>query len=549
MKAICLFLLALILYNAALAQPPKGEIVGPIQLNSTIYPGTVRNYWVYVPKQYAAATPACLMVVQDGLSRATGWKLPQVLDSLIAAGSVPVMIGVFVDPGTVPAARDGAFPRYNRSLEYDALGDRYAAFLATDLLPAVEKSYNISSDPDNRSIAGASSGAICAFNVAWERPDLFRRVLSTIGTYVGLRGGEEFATLVRKSEAKPIRVFLEDGNNDLNIYAGDWWTANQSMLSALTYAGYEVNHNWGTGGHDSKHAVVIMAEAMEWLWKDYPAKVTTHKGVKPRIDLLLEGEGWQEINLNGHAAHRLSPDKDGSVLFADKGTVYRIDQQLKIQPTQAAHVDLIAAGSSSWFGWIKDSRRLVSIDNTGKMNTLASHCDADDLCVAANGLYLSDKKGKRIGYYDFNKRTLRYFDTEFIPGAIALSAEKTFMTVAADDIPFGHSFKINTDGSIQYGQPYVHYHVPFGQQTFRVSGLDVDQENILYSATDLGVQVSDQAGRVNFIFSKTTQKIDDVKLIGDRLFVAGDGKLFFRTIAMKGIRSFDAPVTPPKPQL
>jgi len=215
----------------------SGEIRGPIVWKSTLYPGTERNYWLYIPRLYDPAKPACVMVVQDGLSRATGWNLPAVLDSLIAARQIPVMIGIFIDHGKVPSSGNDNYPRFNRSLEYDALGDRYARFLLEEILPEVGRSYNLSANPNDRSIAGASSGAICAFNVAWERPDQFRRVLSTIGTYVGLRGGDEFATLVRKTEPKPLRVFLEDGNHDLNIYGGDWWAANQNMLSSKSCLG------------------------------------------------------------------------------------------------------------------------------------------------------------------------------------------------------------------------------------------------------------------------------------------------------------------------
>src|SRR5690606_23198593 len=144
---------------------------------------------------------------------------------------------VFIEPGVVPAVTEGDQPRFNRSFEYDSMGDRYARFLLEEIVPEVKKKYNLSDDPNDRGIGGASSGAICAFNVAWERPDAFRRVLSTIGTYVGLRGANEFPVLVRKTEPKPIRVFLQDGNRDLNIYAGDWWVANQDMLSALQFAG------------------------------------------------------------------------------------------------------------------------------------------------------------------------------------------------------------------------------------------------------------------------------------------------------------------------
>lgn len=544
------FVTLLIAHGISLGQVPVGDIVGPVQLTSKVYPGTVRNYWVYVPRQYQPGSPACLLVVQDGLGRATGWKLPQVMDSLIAAHRIPVMIGVFVDPGTVPASREGAYPRFNRSLEYDALGDQYASFLINDLLPEVEKKYNIKKDPDSRCIAGASSGAICAFNVAWERPDQFRRVLSTIGTYVGLRGGEEFTTLVRKTEAKPIRVYLEDGTNDLNIYAGDWYTANQAMLSALTYAGYEVQHSWGNGGgHDSKHAEKIMGEAMDWLWKDYPTPVTTHKGIKPRMDLLVEGEDWKTVNLNGKQIHQLTVSSEGDLLFTDKGVIYKLNEQQAVDKLVAAPVDLISAGANKLFGWIKDSRKLVAIDNHGKLSTVATQCDAGYLYAAANGLYFSDTRKHRIGYYDYAQKSVRYFETDFLPGAMTLTAEKTFLLVSTEASPFGYSFKVNTDGSLQDSQPYIHYHLAFGHLTAGIHGMDTDAVNALYSASDLGIQVADQLGRVNFIFSKPTRNASDVKLVGDRLYVSGDGKLFVRKINALGIRSFGEPVAPPKPQM
>jgi gluconolactonase len=344
-------------------------------------------------------------------------------------------------------------------------------------------------------------------------------------------------------------LFLEDGSSDLNIYAGDWWTANQGMLSALAYSGYEVNHSWGSGGHDSKHAAAIMGEAMEWLWKDYPAPVTTHKGAKPRLDLLIDGEAWEEIKLDGKSVHQLTVDKSGSLYFADKGVVYRVNDQQKIEKINASDIERISAGPSELFGWIKASRKIVSIDNAGKMVTLVSQCDADYLYTTAHGLYFTDTTKRQIGFYHFAQKNVRYFTTEFLPGAMALSAEKTFLNVASRDTPFGHSFKVNSDGSLQDGQPYVHYHTAFGQTTPGIRGMDVDSSNVLFSTSNLGVQVSDQLGRVNFIFSKIASHIDDVKVVGERMYVSGDSKLFVRKIGTKGIRPFDAPVVPPKPQL
>ena len=232
---------------------PEGQLIRGTFSESKIFPGTTREYAIYVPHQYKRSRAACLMVVQDGLKfiRDKGdWKLPIVFDNLIHSGEMPVTIGLFVEPGVVPAANENALARYNRSFEYDAIDDRYVRFLLSEMLPLVEKDYRISKLPDDRAICGSSSGGIAAFNVAWQRPDKFRRVCTTVGTYIGLRGAHEMSVMVRKAEPKPLRVFLQDGSHDLNIYCGDWWVANQGMLSALEFSGYEVNHVWGEGGHN-----------------------------------------------------------------------------------------------------------------------------------------------------------------------------------------------------------------------------------------------------------------------------------------------------------
>src|SRR5437773_6510108 len=244
---------------------PKGEVTKYTFDQSKIFPGTVRDYWVYVPKQYDPAKPACVHVNQDGVQ----FNAPVVFDQLIASKEMPVTIGVFVMHGRVKAAGDQALDRFNRSYEYDGLGDNYARFLLEELLPDVEKKtasdgrpIRLSKDGNDRSIGGSSSGAICAFTAAWERPDAFRRVFSAIGTYVGLRGGNVYPTLIRKFEPKPIRVFLQDRSADQNIYGGDWWMANQEMERSLTFAGYEVNHEWGTLGHEGSHGTKIFPDAM-----------------------------------------------------------------------------------------------------------------------------------------------------------------------------------------------------------------------------------------------------------------------------------------------
>ena len=181
----------------------------------------------------------------------------------------------------------------------------------------MSKSYNLSTDPNDRAIGGASSGAICAFTAAWERPDAFRRVLSTIGTYVGLRGGNEYPTLIRKTENKPLRVYLQDGSSDLDIYAGGWWPANQDMLAALKFAGYDVHHVWGEGGHNSKHAAAIMPDALRWLWRDYPQPIAAGTPAKRRTNLVLPNDTWQLVSEGHRYTEGPAVNAKGEVFFSD----------------------------------------------------------------------------------------------------------------------------------------------------------------------------------------------------------------------------------------
>ena len=297
MKSTPRFTLSVLLALAALAGPcltaaetyplgpdskvqpgvPQGEQITYTFANSKIFPGTTRTVTIYVPRQYDPAKPACVFVDQDGVQL----NAPTVLDNLIARHELPVITGVFVTPGVVKALNPAtAEDRYNRSLEYDGLGDAYARFLLEELLPDVEKhrtadgrAIRLSHSGNDRAIGGTSSGAIAAFTAAWERPEEFSRVLSGIGTYVGLRGGNDYPTLIRKFEPKPIRVFLQDGSADQNIYGGDWWMANQEMERALVYAGYEVNHAWGTDGHSGAQLSSVFPDAIRWLWKDWPQAV------------------------------------------------------------------------------------------------------------------------------------------------------------------------------------------------------------------------------------------------------------------------------------
>ncbi len=266
---------------------PQGKVIGPLTLESkTVYPNTTRNYWVYVPAQYDAAKPACLMVFQDGhafVNLKGDYRIPIVFDNLIYRREMPVTIGVFINPGRGPDQQEASSKEWGdrtnkRRVEYNALDDKYSKLIVDELLPALAKDYNISADPNDRAISGASSGAICAFTVAWHRPDQFRKVISTIGSFTNIMGGHAYPDMVRESEAKPIRIFLQDGANDNRGRRRggrydpkwDWYAQNRKMLEALTEKNYDVNYVWGIGTHSNKQGGAIMPEMLRWLWRDHP---------------------------------------------------------------------------------------------------------------------------------------------------------------------------------------------------------------------------------------------------------------------------------------
>ena len=254
---------------------PVGKVTEHVW-KSTIFPGTIRRYWVYVPAQYKPETPAAVMVFQDGhtyVGEKGKFRAPIVMDNLIAAKEMPVTIGIFVDPGhkkeQLPEKPGWQPQPENRSFEYDTLSDQYARFLLDEILPEVAKSYKLTDDPEQRAICGISSGGICAWTVAWERPDAFRKVLSHVGSFTNIRGGHVYHAQIRKTKpAKPLRVYLQDGSGDLDNEAGNWPLANQEMAAALKFAKYDHQFVYGTGGHNDIHGAAVLPDAMRWLWRD-----------------------------------------------------------------------------------------------------------------------------------------------------------------------------------------------------------------------------------------------------------------------------------------
>ncbi|MDR0352062.1 MAG: hypothetical protein LBI02_01455 [Opitutaceae bacterium] len=300
--------------------------------DSQIFPGTRRKIRVYVPHAYDGQTPACVAVFQDG----GGYRFETVFDNLIHTGEMPVTIGVVVPPGRVPGAVDASGTRHNRTFEYDSPGDRYARFLLGEILPAVEKlrtadgrPVRLSPNGNDRMIAGGSSGAAAAFNAAWAMPEAFSRVFSAIGSYTGLRGSHIYPTLVHKTEPKALRLFLQSGEHDMWTAFGDWWSANNAMVRALGYAGYEFEHEFGDGRHSPAHGTALFPRALRYLWKDWPAPVRAGAGSRNHVlkHTVFQDKRWEtagelplgtEWHTRAHAGAfaKIRADKNGALWAA-----------------------------------------------------------------------------------------------------------------------------------------------------------------------------------------------------------------------------------------
>jgi len=257
----------------------RGAVSSGVCPAGSVYPGVDHEYSLYVPARLEVGREVGLMVFQDG-ARYLGPEIdvPAVLDNLIHAGQLPPLVAVFVQPG----ARGPGLPVYggddNRSIEYDCIDGDYARFLVDELLPMATRGLRISADPAQRAICGISSGGVCAFNVAWQRPDAFGKVVSHCGSFVDIRGGHKLAAEVRRAPRKALRVFLQTGGNDLDILFGNWVLANQAMASALAYRGYDHQLVIGEGGHSLAHGGAIFPDTLRWLWRDGAASNPAQKG-------------------------------------------------------------------------------------------------------------------------------------------------------------------------------------------------------------------------------------------------------------------------------
>lgn len=545
---------------------PKGEVTKHTFKNSKLFPGTARDYWVYVPKQYDPKKPACVYISQDGIR----FNAPKAFDKLIHEKAIPVVIGVFVMHGRVPSLSDRSLDRYNRSFEYDGLGDRYARFILEEILPTVEKMKTADGRPirlskkgNDRCIGGASSGAICAFTAAWERPEEFSRVFSAIGTYVGLRGGNRYPTLIRKYEPKPIRIFLEDGSNDLNIYGGDWWMANQTMQRALKFSGYEVKHVWGEGKHNSKQATKLFPEAMKWLWKDWPEPVKAGLGSPSLQKILIPEEDWQLVGKGYRFTEGPATNEKGEVFFNDvpNSKTYKIGLDGKvslfIEDSKRGNGQAFAP-DGRLFAVAGGANQILAYGPEGKASVIADGFRGNDLIVRHDGsIYVTNPDrtpGKPSKVWFINKKgQKRVVDTGLkFPNGITLSPDQSLLYVADYLSHWVYSYQIQPNGSLAYKQRYYHLHVPDTADDSGADGMCVDREGRLYVATRMGVQVCDQAGRVHCIIPTPNGRISNLRFGGKNFNIlygtCGD-RVYKRKVRVKGANAFQSPIKPTKPRL
>jgi len=549
---------------------PSGEILKRTFAASRIYPGTERLYWIYIPAEYRADQLACLYVGQDGIAPAGA---ANVFDHLIAAHQIPITIAVFVAPGVVPP-RDPAhaLKRYNRSYEYDSLGDEYVRFLLEELLPdaarqqaADGRAIRFSERAADRAIGGSSSGAIAAFTAAWERPESFSRVYSSVGTYVHLRGGDQYYGLIRRTEPKAIRVFLQDGANDQNIYAGDWWMANQTMERALVFAGYDVNHVWGEGGHNGKQSAAVFPEAMRWLWRGWPDPVAKPVSQNAALqEILVSGADWELVGSGYRTTDGLAVDPAGRIFFDDGpgGAIYSIERGGAALWSGGAerHSGLAFGPDGQLYGFVgTDSLAVLS---PGGARIIATGLDrANDLVIARNGnrYITSDPPAGSPSTVTSQVWLVRPDGSKQIvdsglkfANGLALSPDQSLLYVDDSRSHWVYSYVLAPDGTLQDKQRFCMLVQGSTDDDTSADGMKVDREGRLYVSTRLGVQVCDEVGRNNAILPTPNRKVSSVVLGGpqfDTLYAACGPQVYRRRLKVHGANAWADPVLPPQPHL
>jgi enterochelin esterase-like enzyme len=540
---------------------PAGKTMEFMPTDSKIYPGTARKIQIYIPAAYDGSKPACLYVGLDSL----GFRAAIVFDNLIAKHEIPVIIGIGLAPGKANAADGEKDQRPGRSFEFDTRSDRLARFILEEVIPAVErqktpdgKPIKISRDPNDHAIGGSSTGGIGAFTVAWERPDAFRRVFTSIGTFVGMRGGEQYYVQVRKTEPKPIRIFQQDGANDEwpgGPEIGDWFMSNLTMNRALEFAGYDVKHVWGIGTHNGNQASAVFPDAMRWMWRDYPAPIVAQAPGNPRLkEIVQPGEGWQLAGLGCAAMVSLAADPSGQVWFRSAG----MGKPVAVSASTAACMATDRQTGPGAFAFGPDGAQYVALPGGGigvGGKVIAPELKVHDFAVAFDGTLIASTQADggwgelwRVVSPDNAAQAHATKLDDHIKGAsgLAWTADRRWLFVAQGLSHYGLSYQMAADGSLADREPFYDFANPETADDAGAGMVEMDRKGLAYAATRLGVQVFDRNGNVIAIMPLPGNEAATGLAFGgsafDTLYVsAAGGKIYKRRLQVNGAPAFAKP--------
>ena len=545
---------------------PHGTVEQMEPWKSTIFPGTSRNWSIYVPAQYQKQKPAALMIFQDGerMRDVKGrWRVPVVFDNLIARGDMPVTIAVFLDPGQDVTKEQRDNRASNRGFEYDSLGDRYVRFLLEEILPEVRARYSISEDPNLHAIGGSSSGAICAYTAAWERPNDFRRVYSSVGSFTNLRGGNLYPSLVRKTEAKPIRVYMADTSGDIDNQFGSWPLSNQLMAAALKYMGYDLRFDWAEGyAHNADFGGAKFPEAMKWLWREevhQPVYDTRGDlgGDLTLLKLLIPGESWELVAEGLGFADALCTDAAGNLYYCDMKApvIYRLNAAdgVRTEIARESVSGLEFGADGRLYGCQGSKKRVIAIDPvTAAVSVVAENVVPNDMALSADGfLYITETQARQITRIDLKTGQATSVDTGLaMPNGIALSNDGGTLAVSEYGGEFTWTYRVNADGSLDAKMPTMPMRLLIDQKgEFRMSepppyvkasrgdGMAVDGAGRFYVTSAAGVQIFDPTGRPCGVLPVVdgTQPLTTCILAGPNhstLYVANGTKIYRRKLTV-----------------
>ena len=527
----------------------SGEIKETKFNQSKIFPGTVRDVTLFIPAQYDGSRPACVYVKTDGYHP----REKEMMETMIATGEMPVTIGVFVRPGTLPAPMKGTLDRRNRDFEYDAVNDNKVRFLIEELLPFVAKEFDLKLSPDgnDRSISGGSSGGIAAFVAAWNRPDAFSRVYCASGSFVAFRGGHELPTMIRKFEAKPIRTFMTTGMRDMENAAGDWFLLDQEVDKALKFSGYDYQFRIIDGGHVAGY-MENYREGMAYLWKDWPERVNAGPSAPRAREILIPGEDWQLVAEGFKSTRGPAVNAASEVFFADTTSdkIHRInlDGTVGVFASETGNAHCVTVGADGTLYSISEkSGKLMSYDATGAAKVVLDEILGHSiLAMPGGGLYVTSNGDKAHGpgsvwFIKDGNKTQVDSGIKFATG-MTYRPDQWLLSVAEGHSKWVYSYQINEDGTLANKERFFHLHVADWDDDAGAESVCYSIEGRQFIATRSGIQISADDGPTQVILPVPDgSRVTGVCLGGqemDTLFAFCGNKIWKRKIQHHAMGAF-----------